>query len=384
MNRKGIAILSSVVVVCAAGMFISHFVDWSVDREGTSGDIGKSSRFSRTAETERITNLEELIRTDEDYKNSLVAAYTVMQARAMQFDALLTMSNEVAGDIPEFADVLKAMNGIRPMINNVSTSLAMAGTDLDASLSGESRPDLTQRTINATLAYTTLQKQNKLADRFIATTDKYLKKEAGDDRLKFVRDQWVDYQLLTAALNGDARGAAELQEKGTLLQPEQRVAALNSFDALEQLAMLETARIANALEVDNQLVVALSPILLEAIPEVISRTADVAAEAAGDSPRFGYNELSQAAGEALSGVSDQLTGRPLSLREGNELVLANTDGENSLAYMMLNLGHSPELLLSGQAVFARKSAEVMSQNVIQGNEVGSIISHMALGLRAPR
>lgn len=384
MKKKGIIILASVVVICALGLVLSPLMDWNVNSEQTSGNIGKTSRFSRKTAVEGLSNMQELLLNDEAYKNGVVAGYVVMQTRAKQFDALVDLSNQAAGGISEFDAILKDMNDIRPTINNVCASLTEAGNDINAALGGQNRPDLAQNTINASLAYTTLQKQNKLADRFIATTDKYLKKEAGDDRLKFVRDQWVDYQLLTAALNGDARGAAELQEKGTLLQPEQRVAALNSFDALEQLAMLETARIANALEVDNQLVVALSPILLEAIPEVISRTADVAAEASGDSPRFGYNELSQAAGEALSGVSDQLTGRPLSLREGNELVLANTDGENSLAYMMLNLGHSPKLLLSGQAVFARNSAEVMSQNVIQGNEVGSIISHMALGLRAPR
>ena len=58
--------------------------------------------------------------------------------------------------------------------------------------------------INAALADTTLQKENKLADRFIETTDKYLEAAEGDDRLKFVRDQWVDYQKMTAALEGEA------------------------------------------------------------------------------------------------------------------------------------------------------------------------------------
>jgi hypothetical protein len=388
MNRKGIAILSSVVVVCAAGMLVSHFVDWSVDQEGTGGDIGKSSRFSRTADTERITNLEELIRSDEDYKNSLVAAYTVMQARAMQFDALLTMSNEVAGDIPEFSDILKAMNGIRPMINNVSTSLAMAGTELDASLAGESRPDLTQRTINATLAYTTLQKQNKLADRFISTTDRYLKKEAGNDRLKFVRDEWVDYQLLTAALNGDVRETEELKEKGMLLQPEQSVSALNSFDALQQVAILGSARVADALEVDNQLAAAIPPELIAMIPLVIARTAEAAAEAAGDSPRFGYNELSQAAGGILADVSGQMLGKApyqdvVMLKE-LPIELKNADGENSLGLQLLSFGHLPKVLLAGQSIFVRNTDDVMDQNVIQGNDVGSVISQTALGMRGPK
>jgi hypothetical protein len=90
-------------------------------------------------------------------------------SRAPQFGALVDMSNEVAGDIPAFAGVLEEMNAI-----------------------------------NAALDSTTLQKKNKLADRFIETTDKYLETVEGDDRLKFVRDQWVDYKKMTAALEGDS------------------------------------------------------------------------------------------------------------------------------------------------------------------------------------
>ena len=106
------------------------------------------------------------------------------------------------------------------MVNNVANSLAESADNLNAALSGEECPDLAQSTINASLAYTTLQKQNNLANRFIETTDKYLETAQGDDKLKLVRDQWLDYQQMTAALEGDkasARRATCLLAKKLLL-----------------------------------------------------------------------------------------------------------------------------------------------------------------------
>ena len=135
MKKKAFIIVCSVLAVCILGLLLSRYLSWPVSSERASGDVSKAARFSR----------------------------------ALQFGALVDMSNEVAGDIPAFAGVLEEMNAI-----------------------------------NAALADTTLQKKNKLADRFIETTDKYLEGAEGDDRLKFVRDQWVDYQKMTAALDGDA------------------------------------------------------------------------------------------------------------------------------------------------------------------------------------
>ena len=202
MKKKNVIILGSVIGICGLGLFSSLFVDWPVDFSSASGDIAKATRFSREQASEKLTNMEELIQNDSAFKNGVVASYVVMQTRAAQFASLVDMSNEVAGKIPAFAEVLKDMNEAREMVVNVETSLIQAGNDLNAALDGQERPDLAQNTINASLAYTTLQKQNKLANRFIETTDKYLETAQGDDRLKFVRDQWVDYQTMTAALEG--------------------------------------------------------------------------------------------------------------------------------------------------------------------------------------
>ena len=78
-SKKGIIILSSVVAVCAAGLILSHFIDWPVDYSEASGNIGKSSRFSRKTAVENVSNMEELIKSDASYRNGIVTAYMVSQ-----------------------------------------------------------------------------------------------------------------------------------------------------------------------------------------------------------------------------------------------------------------------------------------------------------------
>lgn len=98
--------------------------------------------------------MEELLQTDSAFKDGIVAAQVIMQTRAVQFDSLVDMSNEVAGKIPAFAEVLKDMNATREMVENVTNSLIESGQNLDAALGGEECADLEQTTINASLAYT--------------------------------------------------------------------------------------------------------------------------------------------------------------------------------------------------------------------------------------
>ena len=104
MKKKSVIILCSVVAVCAIGLIASHYVDWHVDSDNASGDIGKASRFSREMTSEDLTNMEELLQNDSAFKDGIVAAQVVMQTRAVQFGALVDMSNEVAGNIPAFAE----------------------------------------------------------------------------------------------------------------------------------------------------------------------------------------------------------------------------------------------------------------------------------------
>ena len=266
MKKKSVIILCSVVAVCAIGLIASHYVDWHVDSDNASGDIGKASRFSREMTSEDLTNMEELLQNDSAFKDGIVAAQVVMQTRAVQFGALVDLSNEVAGNIPAFAEVLKDMNATLEMVNNVANSLLESGQNLNAALSGEECPDLAQSTINASLAYTTLQKQNKLADRFIETTDKYLETAQSDDRLKFVRDQWVDYQKMTAALDGDQASAEALAKKGNLLTGEKALSCVSNLPLGYQVPILTSCHVVKSMNVDTQLS---SALVLDNLAQVV-------------------------------------------------------------------------------------------------------------------
>ena len=242
MNKKKLTIIvCSVLAVLVVGLLMNHFFDWPINLSDASGDISKASRFSREMESEKLTNMEELLKTDTTFKDGIVVAQMVMQTRAVQFGTLVDMSNQVAGNIPAFAEVLKEMNATLEMVNNVANSLLELGNNLEAALSGKECSNLEQTTINASLAYTTLQKQNKLANKFIDTTDKYLKTAKGDDHLKFVRDQWVDYQKMTAALDGDKDAAEAMAKKGNLLSGEKALVAMADFGVANQTAIVNSA-----------------------------------------------------------------------------------------------------------------------------------------------
>ena len=261
MKKKGI-ILCTLVGICAIGLISSFFIDWPVDFHSADGDIAKAAKFSREQAFKDLSNMEELLQTDSAFKGGIVAAQVVMQTRAVQFATLVDMSNEVAGNIPAFAEVLKDMNAQRELVENVASSLAESAEKLNAALDGKECPDLAQSTINASLAYTTLQKQNNLANRFIETTDKYLETAQGDDKLKLVRDQWLEYQQMTAALDGDKTSAEALAKKGNLLSGEKALAAVANFDIAERLVVLQSCELAQAMKLPNQIGSAIRPKVL--------------------------------------------------------------------------------------------------------------------------
>ena len=299
MKKKSIIILCSVVAVCAIGLITSHFVDWSVNHDEADGDIGKAARFSREQVSEKLSNMEELLQTDSAFKDGIVAAQVVMQTRAAQFGTLVDMSNEVAGKIPAFAEVLKEMNAQRELVNNVANSLAESADKLNAALGGEECPDLAQSTINASLAYTTLQKQNNLATRFIETTDKYLETAQGDDKLKLVRDQWLEYQQMTAALEGDKASAEALAKKGNLLSGEQALAAVGKYGLAEQLVILQSCELAQNMNVETKLSNAIPQQTLERICSVFRNAAEVTVKSVNDGLALNNQEVEKIFNNAL-------------------------------------------------------------------------------------
>ena len=251
MKKKSIIILASVVVVCALGLLLSQVFNWPVDTRNASGNISKSSHFSRKTADAGISNMQELLQTDENYRNNIVAAYYIMQMRAQEFDVLVDLSNKAAGGIKEFEGVLKEMNEAKPMIDNVCASMATAGQNLNTALGGEPCEELAESVTNSALAYTTLQKQNKLADKFINVADKYLAKNEGSDDLKFVRDQWLDYQQMTAALNGDEKAAANLASKGHQLNADQTLAVLSAYEDGVKNIIVQNGVVFHSLEIDS-------------------------------------------------------------------------------------------------------------------------------------
>lgn len=75
-TKKGSILLICAAAIIVAGVLLSIFANWPVDRSGARGDIAKASRFSRQTAAESLSNLEELIRSDEDYKNAGVLGKT--------------------------------------------------------------------------------------------------------------------------------------------------------------------------------------------------------------------------------------------------------------------------------------------------------------------
>ena len=240
-NKKTLYIILSVVALCIVGYVVSRVIDWPIDYSNSSGNISKSAKFSRKTADGGISNMQELLLNDKNFKDGVVVSYVVMSNRAKEFSALVDASEEVAGNIPEFKSVLKDMAKSKKMAKNVCEALDAAAEDLNAVLGGEEAENLAQSTADAALAYTTMQKQNGLANRFIETADEYLANNEGSDALKFIRDQWVEYQKATAFLEGDKDAAAELEKKGYILTSEQSVAALGFFtQSFQQVVVSNT------------------------------------------------------------------------------------------------------------------------------------------------
>lgn len=393
MKKKSIIILCSVAAVCAIGLVTSHFVDWPVNSNDTSGDIAKAARFSREQASEKLTNMEELLKTDSAFKDGIVAAQVVMQTRAAQFGTLVDLSNEVAGNIPAFAEVLKEMNANREMVNNVTNSLVESADNLNAALGGEECPDLAQTTINASLAYTTLQKQNKLADQFIEVTDKYLETAQGNDQLKFVRDQWLEYQQMTAALEGDKASAEALAKKGNLLSGEKALAAVSKCYINAKMNVLQSANLAQSMNVPSGLASSINPETLGRVISAIRSAAEVTmvnmtAEGALQSNQV-EKIFSNALDEAMKNTSADAIASMQKLGLDNVQKMASTQKEvlglkkrgsvdlNSTVKMIGSASNVMEAYQNMIGSVANNVAQSQSQNLNLGQSINNVISQTA-------
>ena len=388
MKKKSI-ILCSVVAVCAIGLITSHFVDWPVNHDEADGDIGKAARFSREQVSEKLSNMEELLQTDSAFKDGIVAAQVVMQTRAAQFGTLVDMSNEVAGKIPAFAEVLKEMNAQRELVNNVANSLAESADKLNAALGGEECPDLAQSTINASLAYTTLQKQNNLATRFIETTDKYLETAQGDDKLKLVRDQWLEYQQMTAALEGDEASAEALAKKGNLLSGEQALAAVGKYGLAEQLVILQSCELAQNMNVETKLSNAISQQALERICSVFRNAAEVTVKSVNDGLALNNQEVekifSNALDEAMKNASTEVVASMQKFGLNNVQKMANArivvNAQTLANAQIMKIGSASKVMEAFNTSTLGNAGKIQNlnqnQNFSLNQTIGNIISQTA-------
>ena len=360
MKKKGI-ILCTLVGICAIGLISSFFIDWPVDFHSADGDIAKAAKFSREQAFKDLSNMEELLQTDSAFKGGIVAAQVVMQTRAVQFATLVDMSNEVAGNIPAFAEVLKDMNANIEMVNNVTSSLAESAEKLNAALGGEECPDLAQSTINASLAYTTLQKQNNLANRFIETTDKYLETAQGDDKLKLVRDQWLEYQQMTAALDGDKTSAEALAKKGNLLSGEKALAAVANFDIAERLVVLQSCELAQAMKLPNQIGSVIRPKVLNT---EISKLCNAQQEVLARGPKI----------DPHNAKKQVLAGRKIDPHNAQKDVLA---GRKIDPHNALMLSNGSKVMEAFNSALSNNSVLNQSQNIALSLVIGNVISQTA-------
>ena len=385
MKKKNI-ILCSLVVICAIGLVTSIYIDWPVDLNEADGDIAKAARFSREQVSEKLTNMEELLQTDSAFKGGIVAAQVVMQTRAVQFATLVDMSNEVAGKIPAFAEVLKEMNAQRELVDNVASSLAESADKLNAALGGEECPDLAQATINASLAYTTLQKQNNLATRFIETTDKYLETAQGDDKLKLVRDQWLEYQQMTAALDGDNTSAEALAKKG----------AVANFDIAQRLVVLQSCELAQAMKLPNQIGSVIRPKVLE---NEISKLCNAQQEFLSVKPRKidanNVNDVLSAkprkidannVNDVLSAkprkidannVNDVLSAKPRKIDANNVNDVLSAKPRKIDAHNALVINSASRVMEAFNSALSNNSVLNQSQNIALSLVIGNVISQTA-------
>ena len=392
MKKKSIIILCAVAAICAIGLITSHFFDWPVDSSDASGDIAKAARFSREQASEKLTNMEELLQTDSAFKDGIVAAQVVMQTRAAQFGTLVDLSNEAAGNIPAFAEVLKEMNANREMVNNVTSSLAESAGNLNAALGGEDCPDLAQSTINASLAYTTLQKQNKLATRFIETTDKYLETAQGDDQLKFVRDQWLEYQQMTAALEGDKASAEALAKKGNLLSGDQALAAVGKYGLSQQLVILQSTDLALSMNTPTQLGSAIPQQTLGRICSVVRSAAEVtmqqvAAEGALQNSQV-EKIFNNALDEAMKNVSADAIANMQKMGLANVQKMANAQtmanaqkiaNAQTIAKAIVVIGSASKVMEAYNTAIGNINRAPLNQiqNIFLGQKINDVINQTA-------
>jgi hypothetical protein len=234
-----------------------------------------------------------------------------------------------------------------------------------------------------------------LATRFIDTTDKYLETAQGDDRLKFVRDQWLEYQQMTAALDGDKALAEVLAKKGNLLSGEKALAAVENLDLNAKIVVLQNCMIAQRMNVPTQIGSVVSPNVLESeISSVLLAQKEVLAGRKIDSHNAQKEVLAGRKIDSHNAQKEVLAGRGPKIDPHNaqKEVLAHRkiDSHNAQkdvlahrkidSYNTLMVGSASKVMEAFNTALnnvANNTALNQSQNIGLSQKIGYIISQTA-------
>jgi hypothetical protein len=163
-----------------------------------------------------------------------------------------------------------------------------------------------------------------LANRFIETTDKYLETAQGDDKLKLVRDQWLDYQQMTAALEGDKASAEALAKKGNLLSGEKALAAVANFGIAERIIVLQSCEMAQAMKLPNTIGSKIRPKVLESeISKLYNAQQDILAHRKIDSHNAQQEILAHRKIDSHNAQQEVLAHRKIDSHNAQQDILAH-------------------------------------------------------------
>ena len=166
--------------------------------------------------------------------------------------------------------------------------------------------------------------------------------------MKLVRDQWLEYQQMTAALEGDKASAEALAKKGNLLSGEKALAAVANFRIAERIIVLQSCEMAQRINVSTQLGNAVSPQVLES---EISSALLAQKEILAGKPRKidSYNAPNNVlAGkprkiDSYNAPNNVLAGKPRKIDSYNALMIGNVISQTAAASNSVKLNRGPKI-----------------------------------------
>jgi hypothetical protein len=216
--------------------------------------------------------------------------------------------------------------------------------------------------------------------------------------LKLVRDQWLEYQQMTAVLEGDKASAEALAKKGNLLSGEKALAAVADFGIAERIAVLQSCEMAQKINVPTQIGSVVSPNVLESeISSVLLAQKEALAHRKIDSHNAQTEALAHrkidshnAQTEALAhrkidshnAQTEALAHRKIDSHNAQTEALAHRKIDSHNALVVTNASKVMEAFNTALSNVANNSALNQSQSNVIGQRIGLVISQTAIGNRA--